>query len=82
MVKEAIGSGEGGLRVEVSLKYRRLLVQKLAKSSLITTQEHESFRSTSFCNPVCWIGLHLVYLNAGTTRNEYGLVAMNWAGQL
>lgn len=80
MVKEAIGSGEGGLRVEVSLKYRRLLVQKLAKSSLITAQEHESFRSTSFCNSVCRIGLQ--YLNAGTTRNEYGPVAMNWAGQL
>ncbi|CAN0305043.1 unnamed protein product, partial [Ectocarpus sp. 8 AP-2014] len=39
-------SGEGGLRVEVSLKYRRLLVQKLAKSSLITAQEHESFRNS------------------------------------
>ncbi|CAM9570933.1 unnamed protein product [Ectocarpus sp. 6 AP-2014] len=46
VVKEAIGSGEGGLRVEVSLKYRRLLVQKLAKSSLITAQEHESFRNS------------------------------------
>ncbi|CAM9654224.1 unnamed protein product [Ectocarpus sp. 12 AP-2014] len=46
VVKEAIGSGEGGLRVEVSLKYRRLLVQKLAKSSLITAQEHEFFRNS------------------------------------
>ncbi|CAM9876477.1 unnamed protein product, partial [Ectocarpus sp. 4 AP-2014] len=46
VVKEAIGSGEGGLRVEISLKYRRLLVQKLAKSSLITAQEHESFRNS------------------------------------
>ncbi|CAM9923426.1 unnamed protein product [Scytosiphon promiscuus] len=44
VVKEAIGRGENGLRVEVSLKYRRLLVQKLAKESLLSAKDHETFR--------------------------------------
>lgn len=43
-VKENIGRGENGLRVEVSLKYRRLLVQRLAKESLISAKEHDVFR--------------------------------------
>lgn len=43
-VKEAIGRGENGLRVEVSLKYRRLLVQKLAKESLVSAKDHDNFR--------------------------------------
>lgn len=44
VVKEAIGRGENGLRVEVSLKYRRLLVQKLAKESLVSAKDHDNFR--------------------------------------
>ncbi|CAM9377697.1 unnamed protein product [Hapterophycus canaliculatus] len=44
VVKEAIGRGENGLRVEVSLKYRRLLVQKLHKESLLSAKDHEAFR--------------------------------------
>ena len=44
VVKEAIGRGENGLRVEISLKYRRLLVQKLHKESLLSAKDHENFR--------------------------------------
>lgn len=44
LVKETIGRGENGLRVEVSLKYRRLLVQKLAKESLLSAKDHDVFR--------------------------------------
>lgn len=44
-VKETIGHGEKGLRVEVSLKYRRLLVQQLAKDKLLSAKDHEAFRS-------------------------------------
>lgn len=44
VVKESIGRGENGLRVEVSLKYRRLLVQKLAKESLLSAKDHDNFR--------------------------------------
>lgn len=47
LTKEAIGSGENGLRVEVSLKYRRLLVQQLAKETLISAKDYEGFRSAS-----------------------------------
>lgn len=43
-VKETIGAGKNGLRVEVSLKYRRLLVQKLAKESLLSTKDYDAFR--------------------------------------
>lgn len=44
VMSETIGRSENGLRVEVSLKYRRLLVQKLAKESLLSAKDHESFR--------------------------------------
>lgn len=44
VVSEAIGSGQGGLRVEVSLKYRRLLVQQLAKDSLLSAKDYDSFK--------------------------------------
>lgn len=44
LVKETIGRGENGLRVEISLKYRRLLVQKLAKESLLSAKDHDVFR--------------------------------------
>lgn len=48
VVTEAIGRGENGLRVEVSLKYRRLLVQKLHKESLLSAKDHENFRLVRF----------------------------------
>lgn len=48
VVTESIGSGENGLRVEVSLKYRRLLVQKLHKESLLSAKDHENFRLVRF----------------------------------
>lgn len=51
VVKEAIGRGENGLRVEVSLKYRRLLVQQLAKESLLSAKDHEAFRYQSLLGP-------------------------------
>lgn len=44
VVTEALRAGENGLRVEVSLKYRRLLVQRLAKESLVSAKDHEAFR--------------------------------------
>lgn len=45
VTSETIGRSENGLRVEISLKYRRLLVQKLAQESLLSAKDHESFRS-------------------------------------
>lgn len=36
--------GRGGARVEVSLKYRRLLVQQLAKDSLLSAKDYETFK--------------------------------------
>ncbi len=48
VVTETIGGGENGLRVEVSLKYRRLLVQKLHKESLLSAKDHETFRLVRF----------------------------------
>lgn len=44
VVRETIGHGQGGLRVEVSLKYRRLLVQQLAKDSLLSTKDYDAFK--------------------------------------
>lgn len=43
VVSEAIEHGQGGLRVEVSLKYRRLLVQQLKKHSLLSAKDYDSF---------------------------------------
>lgn len=55
-IKEAIGSGENGFRVEVSLKYRRLLVQQLAKETLISAKDYEGFRSaTAACAAVRFV---------------------------
>lgn len=48
VMRETIGRSENGLRVEISLKYRRLLVQKLAKESLLSAKDHESFRLAQF----------------------------------
>lgn len=48
VTRETIGRSENGLRVEISLKYRRLLVQKLAKESLLSAKDHESFRLAQF----------------------------------
>lgn len=44
VVGEASGAGVPGLRVDVSFKYRRLLVQQLAKHSLISARDYEGFR--------------------------------------
>lgn len=53
VMSETIGSSENGLRVEISLKYRRLLVQKLAKESLLSAKDHESFRLAQFPQALC-----------------------------
>lgn len=55
VMREAIGPSENGLRVEVSLKYRRLLVQKLAKESLLSAKDHENFRSAQFARVLCTV---------------------------
>lgn len=43
-LSEALGNGKDSLRVEVSLKYRRLLVQKLAKESLLSAKDYDTFK--------------------------------------